>query len=106
MQENSVLTNILAIAGAGLLIFLTGIGFLVFRDFITRNLRYFLPLPPIGVAAYIYVYNLYQHYNGNITSDLSGTIKEVLLSVGVVSGSFAAFVVLLILFINTTRKFF
>ena len=106
MQENSVLTNILAIAGAGLLIFLTGIGFLVFRDFITRNLRYFLPLPPIGVAAYIYVYNMYQHYNGNITSDLSGTIKEVLLSVGVVSGSFAAFVVLLILFINTTRKFF
>ena len=106
MQENSVLTNILAIAGAGLLIFLTGIGFLAFRDFITRNLRYFLPLPPIGVAAYIYVYNLYQHYNGNITSDLSGTIKEVLLSVGVVSGSFAAFVVLLILFINTTRKCF
>ena len=104
MQENSNLTNILSIAGAGLLIFLTGISFLVFRDFISRNIRYFLPLPPIGVAAYIYVYNLYQHYDGELSLNIAGTTKEVILSVGVASLSFGLFVGLLILFIDTAKR--
>ena len=106
MQEDSMLTNILSIAGAGLLIFLTGIAFLVFREFIHKNIRYFLPLPPIGVAAYIYVYNFYQHYNGDIGGNSSGVIKEILLSVGIIAISFAVFVGLLILFIDNIRKLF
>jgi hypothetical protein len=105
MQEDSIITNILSIAGAGLLILLTGLSFLFFRDFISKNIRYFLPIPPIGVAAYIYVFNLYQHNNGDFTGRLTGTIKEILLSVGIISFTFATFVVLLILFIGTFRKF-
>lgn len=106
MQGDSILINILSITGAGFLILLTGLGFLVFRNFIADHIRYFLPIPPIGVAAYIYVFNLYQHYDGNLDVRFSGTLKEILLSVGVVSFSFAAFVVILILFIATTRKIF
>jgi hypothetical protein len=104
MQGNSNYTNILSIAGAGLLIFLTGICFLIFRDYISRNIRYFLPLPPIGVAAYIYVYNLYQHYNGEISLNIAGTMKEVLVSVAVASVSFGLFAGLLILFIDISKR--
>jgi hypothetical protein len=104
MQKDAILTNILSITGAGLLIFLTGISFVLFRDFISKYIRFFLTLPPIGVAAYIFVYNLYQHYEGEVTTSIPVTIKEVLIGVGVVSVSFAAFAALLILFINTIRK--
>lgn len=106
MHEDPTLTNILSIAGAGLLILVTGLSFLFFRDFIARHIRYFLPIPPIGVAAYIYVFNLYQHNNGNMTVRLSGTIKEIFLSVGVTSLTFGVFVVFLIMFISTFRKIF
>ncbi len=104
MQDDSTLTNILSITGAGFLILLTGLSFLLFRDFISKHIRYFLPIPPIGVAAYIYVFNLYQYYNGDLTDSLSGTLKEILLSIGIMSISFTAFVVLLVLIIGTTRK--
>ena len=106
MKMDSILTNILSIAGAGLLILLTGLSFLLFRDFVTRNIRFFLPIPPIGVAAYIFVFNMFQQYDGNLSEDLSTTLKEILISVGVVAFTFGAFTVLLTLFISTFRKFF
>jgi hypothetical protein len=106
MQDDSTLTNILAITGAGLLLLLTGITFLVFRDFITKHIRYFLPIPPISVAAYIYAFNLYQHYDGNLPDGVPAILKEIMLSVVIISVSFAAFVALLVMFINLTRKLF
>ena len=105
MKENSTITNILSIAGAGLLIFISGLFFLLFKDFTGRNIRYFLPLPPIAVAAYIYVFNLYQHNNGELSGNISGLVREIAMSIGVISISFAAFTGLLILFINIFRKF-
>jgi hypothetical protein len=105
MEEDPTLTNILSITGAGLLIFISGLIFLIFRDFAARNIRYFLPLPPIAVAAYIYVFNLYQQNNGDLSSNLSNLTREIILSVGIISISFAAFTGLLILFINLFRKF-
>jgi hypothetical protein len=104
MQEDSTLTNILSITGAGLLILLTGFSFLFFRDFISKNIRYFLPIPPIGVAAYIYVFNLFQHNNGDFSGNIAETIKEILLSVSIVAFTFAIFVLLLIVFISTMRE--
>lgn len=105
MKEDTTITNILSIAGAGLLILISGLFFLLIKDFTGRNIRYFLPLPPIAVAAYIYVFNLYQHNNGELSGNLSGLFKEIAMSVGVVSISFAAFTGMLILFINIFRKF-
>jgi len=106
MKEDSIITNILSIAGAGLLILLTGIIFLFFRDYIFRHIRYFLPIPPIAVAAYIYVYNLYQHKEGHLTGSFAEISKELLVSIGITSMSFAVFVGLLIVFINAFRKLF
>jgi hypothetical protein len=106
MQEDSTLTNILSITGAGLLILLTGLSFLFFRDFISKNIRYFLPIPPIGVAAYIYVFNLFQHNEGDFSGSIAVTIKEILLSVSIVAFTFTTFVLFLILFINAIRKWF
>jgi len=106
MQEDATLTNILSITGAGLLILLTGLSFLFFRDSISKNIRFFLPIPPIGVAAYVYVFNLYQFNNGGLSGSLLGLIKEILKGVGIISISFAAFVIVLILFINMMQKLF
>jgi len=106
MKEDSIITNILSIVGAGLLILLTGVAFLVFRDYIYKHIRFFLPIPPIAVAAYIYVYNFYLENDGLLANDLSKTIKDVLSSIGIASLSFSVFVVLLILFINVVRKLF
>ena len=106
MQKDPNLTIIILIAGAGLIIFLTGLGFLFFRDFVTRNIRFFLPMPPISVAAYIYVYNYYHHNNWVLPDKFAEISKELLISVGFTSFSYAAFVVLLILFVSAVRKLF
>ncbi len=106
MQKDPNLTIIILIAGAGLIIFLTGLGFLFLRDFVSRNIRYFLPLPPVSVAAYIYVYNLYQHNDGVLPEKISEVSKELIVSVGITSFSFAAFAGLLILFVSAVRKLF
>lgn len=104
MQEDSVIINILSIAGAGLIILITGIVFLIFRDYIQNHIQYFLPVPPIAVAAYIFVYNMYQQKTVLISGKLSVLLKEVLMSVGIVSISFAVFTILLILFIDVCRR--
>lgn len=106
MQKDLNLTIIILIAGAGLIIFLTGLGFLFFRDFVSKNIRYFLPLPPVSVAAYIYVYNLYQHNNGVLPEKISEVLEELFISVGITTFSFAAFTGLLILFVSAVRKLF
>lgn len=105
MKDDAALNNILSITGAGLLIFISGLIFLLLRDFASKYIRYFLPLPPIAVAAYIYVFNLYQFNNGELSGNLSDLAKEIFLSIGVVSVSFTAFTGILILFINIFRKF-
>jgi len=106
MKEDSILTNILSIAGSGLLLLLTGLVFLIFRDYISKHIRFFLPIPPVGVAAYIYVYNLYLQNGNRFAGNFSSMAKEVFLSVIAVSISFAVFVVLLIIFINFFRNLF
>ena len=104
MEEDSVVINILSIAGAGLIILITGIVFFIFKDYIDKHIQYFLPIPPIAVAAYIFVYNLYQQKSVQLSGQLFMLLKEVLMSVGIVSISFAVFTVLLILFIDVCRK--
>lgn len=106
MKEDSILTNILSIAGSGLLLLLTGLVFLIFRDYISKHIRFFLPIPPVGVAAYIYVYNLYLQNGNRFAGNFSSMAKEVFLSVIAVSISFAVFAVLLIIFINFFRNLF
>ena len=104
MEEDPVVINILSIAGAGLIILITGIVFLIFKDYIDKHIQFFLPIPPIAVAAYIFVYNMYQQEPSQISGNLSVLLKEVLMSVGIMAVSFAVFTVILIFFIDVFRK--
>ena len=64
MEEDFLKLNMLTIAASGFLILLTGVLLYVFRDPVSRNLSFFLPIPPIGVAAYIFVFNMFRYYEG------------------------------------------
>ena len=94
MEEDLLKLNMLTITASGLLMLLSGIVLYLFRDSVSNNLRFFLPIPPIGVAAYIYVFNMFRHYQGHLPENLAGIIREVVISSFFVLGVFAVFVIL------------
>jgi hypothetical protein len=105
MEDETLKTNLLAIAGSGLLILLTGIFFLVFKNVVSKNLRFLLPIPPLGVAAYIFVFNMYVHYGGSLPKNTWGTVKEIILSIAISSTIFAVFTIVLVVFVGYFRRF-
>jgi len=104
MEDEILKTNILSITISGLLILLTGALFLLFRSVLSKNLRFFLPIPPLGVAAYIFVFNMYVHYGGDLPDNRWETVREILSSIAVSSIIFGVFTVLLVISISTLRK--
>lgn len=94
MEEDLLKINMITIAASGVLIFLTGLLLYLFRDTVSNNLRYFLPIPPIGVAAYIYVFNMFSHYMGHLPENTATTIREIIISSTITFTVFAIFVVL------------
>ena len=94
MEEDLLKLNMLTIAASGFLMLVSGLLLYVFRDAVSNNLRFFLPIPPIGVAAYIYVFNMFRHYEGHLPDNLMASIREVVISSLFVLGVFAVFVVL------------
>ena len=100
-MENEILKiNILSISISGLLMLITGLVLYYFRDTLTGGtIRFFLPIPPVGVAAYIYVFNMFKHYQG-ITPEKSPIIAEILLATLVSGGFFFIFTVILIFLIR------
>jgi hypothetical protein len=105
MEEEIIKTNILSITLSGLLIMVTGALFLLFRSVLSDNLRFFLPIPPLGVAAYIFVFNLYNYYGGNLPDNRWITVREILSSIAVSSIIFSIFIVLLLVSISALRRF-
>jgi hypothetical protein len=93
MNDDLLKLNMLTIAASGLLMLLTGVLLYLFRDAIRENLRYFLPIPPIGVAAYIFVFNFFQHFQGQLPEETSTTIREILTSAGITAVVFVVFVI-------------
>jgi ABC-type nitrate/sulfonate/bicarbonate transport system permease component len=104
MNPDVLKTNILAIAAAGLLMLLTGIVLYIFRDEVAENVRFFMPIPPLVVASYIFVFNLYNFYDGNLPQDSWTTVKEVLLSTAVAAIAFGIFSLLIIAVVDFTRR--
>ena len=94
MEDDLLKLNMLTIAASGLMMLLSGLVLYFFRDTVSNNLRFFLPIPPIGVAAYIFVFNMFRHYQGHLPENLMGTVREVIISSLFVFGVFAVFVVL------------
>jgi hypothetical protein len=98
MDEQILKVNILAITLAGALIGLGGIALYFTRSFISSRIRYFLPIPPIGVAAYVFVFNMFKFYNASLPS-FSYILIDVLLSTLTSALIFFLLVVVMILII-------
>jgi len=103
-MENEILKiNILSIAISGLLMLIAGICLYYFKDQLTGGgIRFFLPIPPIGVAAYIFVFNMYKHYGCELPAR-SKMISEALLSTLASTGFFFVFTILLIFIIGILK---
>ena len=104
MDQEVLRTNMLAIAVAGLLMLLTGVLLYIFRDYVSHNARFFLPIPPLGVASYIFVFNMYSYYDGYLPGGTWSTAKEILLSTAVAALAFGLFTFLLIFIIDIIKK--
>jgi hypothetical protein len=104
MNEDVLKVNMLSIAVAGFLILLTGVILYIFRDQVYDNVRYFMPLPPIGVAAYIFVFNMYRHYDGTLSGGSWGAAKEILISTAIAAAAFGVFTFLLVFIIDILKR--
>jgi hypothetical protein len=93
LERELVKVNILAITVSGLLLLLAGLALYALRDDAARVLRFFLPIPPIAVAAYVYVFNMFRFYNAHLPAGGWPTVRELLLGTLVstlIFGTFAA----------------
>ena len=100
MENEVVKTNLLAIAVSGLLTMLAGIILYYFRSAISTNIRYLLQIPPLGVAAYIFAFNLFRYYNGSLPDKFSITAREIINCTLISAGVFFIFTVLFVLIIG------
>jgi len=80
MEKRMLKANILSIVFTGILMAIMGVLLCFFRGFVARNIRFFLPVPPIGVAAYIFVFNMFKHYEGGLPGSRIDTLLEIALS--------------------------
>ena len=104
MNPEVLKTNMLSIAVAGLLILLTGIILYLFRDQISDNVRFFMPVPPLGVAAYIFIFNMYNYYDGRLPEGNWVAAKEILYSTAIAAISFGVFAFLILAIINFIKR--
>jgi hypothetical protein len=79
---------------------LAGIVLYFFRGTISTNIRYLLQIPPLGVAAYIFAFNLFRYYNGNLPDNFAITAKEIVVSTLISGGVFFIFTVLFVIIIS------
>jgi hypothetical protein len=104
MNPEVLKTNVLSVAVAGLLMLITGIALYLFRDQISDNVRFFMPIPPLAVAAYIFVFNMYNYYVGRLPEDNWVVAKEIVYSTVVAALSFGVFVLLILLVVNFIKR--
>ena len=79
---------------------LAGMILYYFRGSISTNIRYLLQIPPLGVAAYIFAFNLFRYYNGSLPDNFSITAREIIYSTLISAGVFFIFTVLFVLIIG------
>ena len=92
MQVEATRTNLVIIASMGLAMFLIGLFLYVNASRVAPYMRYLLPIPPIAVAAYIYVLNVVGIQSGQ-TLDIS---KDLLIETAIGTVSFLVIAVLLL----------
>ena len=83
---------------------LAGITLYFFRGSIADNIRYLLQVPPLGVAAYIFAFNLFRYYNGSLPDEFAVTAREIIFSTLVSAGIFFIFTVMFVLIIGSIDR--
>lgn len=104
MEDEVLKTNLLAIAGTGFLLLLVGVLLYVFRDRVGDNTRYVMSIPPLGVAAYVFVFNMFRFYDGGLTLRSWLTVREILLSTLFAAVTFGLFTAVLVITISILRR--
>lgn len=92
MQIETVRNNLIVIASMGFSMFSIGVILYTKSAWVSPYIRYLLPLPPIAVAAYIYVLDMVKR-NGNPTLNV---IQDLLIQTFVGSMSFVLIVLMLL----------
>jgi hypothetical protein len=105
MNQALLKINLFAIIGFGLLVCMFGLALFFLRAQIAPYLRYFLPLPPLGVAAYVFVFNLYGYFGGEMPANKLILLKELLIGTSVMTLIFGLITLLLVLIIEISRPF-
>jgi predicted secreted protein len=105
MDKEILKINLIAIAGSGLLMLMAGLFLYLLRGWIQSYLRFFLPIPPLGVAAYVFVFNMLKDYNGSLPPERWKIVSEVLYSTLISAIIFGVFTVCLVLGIYCLKKY-
>ena len=105
-MENELLKiNILSITISGLLMLISGAALYYFKDhLIGGHIRFFLPIPPIGVAAYIFVFNMFKHYHCVLPEKSGSVFVEMLIATAASTGVFFIFTATLIFLIRFLNR--
>ena len=104
MEKEILKINLLTIAASGFMMLLGGIILYCFKERVSPLLRYFLPLAPLGVASYVFVFNFFKHYNGELPDKWDLVIKEILYSTLISALLFGVFTASLIALIHFFKK--
>ncbi|MGQ0643360.1 MAG: hypothetical protein ACT4P6_21655 [Gemmatimonadaceae bacterium] len=104
MEKELLKINILAIAGAGLLMLVTGILLYAVRGSVGTHIRFFLPIPPLGVAAYVLAFNVFRHYNGRLPGGPGVVLTEVAWGTAIAAAVFSLFSLILLVGIKLFQR--
>lgn len=99
MKPELLKLNLLAISLAGGLIGLGGLLLYLLRAQLVPYLRFVLPIPPLGVAVYVFVFNLFNHYNGSLP-DKAALLREILTGTLVAALVFGGFSLVMIFLLD------
>lgn len=86
--------NILCVILSGLFMMFLGLILFLFKD--QMILRYFLPIPPIAVASYVFVFNLIKDY-GCLPQTTTSFVAEIIkstLTAGAIFGTLTSLIML------------
>ncbi|MDJ0828277.1 MAG: hypothetical protein QNI92_00420 [Desulfobacterales bacterium] len=103
MSSTLLKITTLSIVFMGVVILLAGIALLLFQKQIAPYMRYLLPIPPIGVAAYVFVYNMFAKYDGKLPGTVLDSIKEICLASVLSFVFFLIFTVILVFMVDVTK---
>lgn len=93
--------NILCVILSGFFMACLGIILYFFKD--QMILRYFLPIPPIAVASYVFVFNLIKDH-GRLPETMTAFVGEIIKSTLIAGAIFGVMTSLIMLTIRIVRN--